>query len=81
MTNEDQKIPANGGACASVASRDLFEDGVPLFKTDAEYQQFREEFSAHMEPILKEQRRARAESWMAVRDRIYTSNKLLGHSR
>ena len=51
----------------------ILPDGVeakPLFKSDEEYQRFRTDFIEHMEPIIKEQNRARMESEREARNRI-----------
>lgn len=42
----------------------------PLFKTQKEYEDFRESFSKSVQPALDRQRRARAESWKAAFDHL-----------
>ncbi len=51
-------------------SEELDKKMVPVFSSDEEYERYREEFRSKMEPILIEQRKARAQSEEDVRKKI-----------
>jgi hypothetical protein len=57
----------NNAADGSVESSDLFGDALPVFATEEDAQKFRDDYSTEMEPILKEQRKARVLSELDAR--------------
>lgn len=65
MAHENKNMIHNPGDGASLSA--LAGSGSPVFATEEEAQKFRDDYSTEMEPILKEQRKARALSELDAR--------------